>query len=246
MPDRADRDNDRWEDRWPEEGFGDRGGAARRKLLDYEGGYGGGRNRVNESADHSFGERGWSGGRGPSDDSRREDSGEQRDRYRNMPEGVRDVGRDDAHWQERFARENSDKYGQGGGQPIRQRGSGQSMGGYEHREQSVGSTRDITPHGTYGNRETERWPAANSGEYAGKGPKNYRRADDRICEDVCQRLTDHPSVDASEIEVTVSEGEVTLTGSVTSRNMKRLAEDVAAEVSGVRDVHNQIRATPRS
>lgn len=242
MPDRAERFDERLEDRWPDEGFGDRGGAARRKLLDYEGGYGGGRNRAEQTPDHGFGERGWGGGRAPSDERRSRD--DERSGHRQMPEGVRDVGPDDSRWQDRYVRENSDKYGQGGGQPIRQRGSGQSLGGYDHREQSPGMGRDVSAHGTYGTRETENWPS--EGKFVGKGPKNFRRSDERIREDVCQRLTDHPAVDASEIEVTVQDGEVTLIGSVEDRRMKRLAEDVAGEVPGVRDVHNQIRSTPRT
>ena len=36
-------------------------------------------------------------------------------------------------------------------------------------------------------------------------------------------------------------GEVTLTGSVPDRHAKRLAEDLAEDVWGVRDVQNQIR-----
>jgi hypothetical protein len=39
------------------------------------------------------------------------------------------------------------------------------------------------------------------------------------------------------------EGEVTLTGSVSSRDQKRRAEDVAERISGVKDVTNQLRVT---
>ena len=77
--------------------------------------------------------------------------------------------------------------------------------------------------------------------YTGRGPKGYQRADDRIREDVCERLTADPQVDASEIEVRVSNGEVTLTGLVDRREEKRMAEDLAEGISGVRDVHNQLR-----
>jgi osmotically-inducible protein OsmY len=77
--------------------------------------------------------------------------------------------------------------------------------------------------------------------FAGRGPKNYQRSDERIREDVCVRLTDHPEIDASEIEVRVDGGEVTLSGEVDSRPVKRIAEDVAHSVAGVRDVHNQLR-----
>ena len=81
------------------------------------------------------------------------------------------------------------------------------------------------------------------GAHRGKGPKNYRRSDERIREDVCDRLTDDDQVDASEIDVKVEDCEVTLTGSLPSRHMKRRAEDLAERVTGVRDVHNQLRVT---
>ncbi len=77
--------------------------------------------------------------------------------------------------------------------------------------------------------------------FAGRGPKGYTRTDDRIREDVCERLSLDDDIDASEIEVSVKEGEVTLRGSVITRSMKHQAEDLAEDVSGVRDVHNELR-----
>lgn len=77
--------------------------------------------------------------------------------------------------------------------------------------------------------------------YRGRGPKNYQRSDERIREDVNDRLTAHPHLDATEIEVSVSGGEVTLEGTVLSRDDRRIAEDVADSVTGVRDVHNRLR-----
>jgi hypothetical protein len=77
--------------------------------------------------------------------------------------------------------------------------------------------------------------------YQGRGPKGYQRSDDRIREEICDCMTDDPVLDASEIEVLVEHGEVTLTGSVVSRDQKRRAEDVAESISGVRDVTNQLR-----
>lgn len=79
------------------------------------------------------------------------------------------------------------------------------------------------------------------GEYRGRGPLGYTRSDERIREDVCDRLTDDPSLDASGIEVRVGSGEVTLSGTVGSRMDKRRAEDIAEEVSGVRHVQNDLR-----
>ena len=83
--------------------------------------------------------------------------------------------------------------------------------------------------------------AFTGGSYSGKGPKNWTRSDERIREEVCECLTYHPHIDASEIDVTVKDGEVTLTGSVGDRGSKRLAEDIVEDVRGVRDVHNQLR-----
>ena len=75
----------------------------------------------------------------------------------------------------------------------------------------------------------------------GRGPKGYRRSDERIMEDVNDRLGDDYYIDASDIEVTVSNSEVTLTGTVQNRNDKRRAEDIAESVSGVSNVENRLR-----
>jgi hypothetical protein len=82
----------------------------------------------------------------------------------------------------------------------------------------------------------------------GKGPKGYRRSDQRIFEDVCEALTQFPDVDARELEVRVEEGIVTLSGTVESRRMKRDAEFVAEGVLGVEDVVNLLspKGMPRA
>ncbi len=80
----------------------------------------------------------------------------------------------------------------------------------------------------------------NQGRYSGYGPRGYRRSDDRIEEDVNDRLTWHSQLDATDIKVAVQDGVVTLTGTVDSRQDKRLAENVAESVPGVWDVNNQI------
>jgi hypothetical protein len=77
--------------------------------------------------------------------------------------------------------------------------------------------------------------------FRGRGPKGYRRSDERIREDVNDRLTDHQYLDASDIDVSVKEGEVTLSGKVFDRADKRLAEDVAESVTGVKNVQNNLR-----
>jgi osmotically-inducible protein OsmY len=79
------------------------------------------------------------------------------------------------------------------------------------------------------------------GPHRGRGPLGYQRSNERIHEEVCDRLEAHGHLDASNIEVKVEKGEVTLTGTVPDRRTKRLAETVAEGVRGVADVHNQLR-----
>jgi osmotically-inducible protein OsmY len=79
--------------------------------------------------------------------------------------------------------------------------------------------------------------------HQGRGPKGYRRSDERMREDISDRLTDDPFIDASEIEVVVVSAEVTLTGSVDSRHARRRAEDLAERVSGVTHVQNNLRVS---
>ena len=75
----------------------------------------------------------------------------------------------------------------------------------------------------------------------GRGPKGYRRSDERIKEDVNDRLSDDYYIDASDVEVAVENSEVTLTGTVKSRTDKRRVEDIAESVSGVTNVENRLR-----
>jgi hypothetical protein len=109
---------------------------------------------------------------------------------------------------------------------------GEPYGGYGYRH--------YEPYGWYGTGYYgEGRP--NPGQYAGRGPRNYTRSDERITEDINDRLTDRGDLDAEDIDVKVNNGEVTLTGTVGSRYAKRAADDVAWGVSGVNEVHNQLR-----
>jgi hypothetical protein len=81
--------------------------------------------------------------------------------------------------------------------------------------------------------------------FRGRGPKNWRRSDERIREEINERLTDHDGIDASDIEVTVENAEVTLSGNVGSRWEKRLADDIAHSCNGVHDVHNRLKVADR-
>ena len=82
---------------------------------------------------------------------------------------------------------------------------------------------------------------SHEGPYTGKGPQGYQRSDERVYEDVCDRLTENGHLDASNIRVQIEKGEVTLEGTVMDRRSKRLAEEIAESARGVRDIHNRLR-----
>jgi hypothetical protein len=75
----------------------------------------------------------------------------------------------------------------------------------------------------------------------GKAPKGYTRSDERIREDVCDRLMQRWEVDASDVDIQVKDGEVILSGVVQERRAKRMIEDIAEDVLGVKDVTNHIK-----
>lgn len=77
--------------------------------------------------------------------------------------------------------------------------------------------------------------------YVGLGPPRVR-SDKRIEEDVCQALEDDEEIDASEIEVSVSSGEVVLKGKmIGDREDRHRVEDIVYGIPGVTDVINEIR-----
>lgn len=77
--------------------------------------------------------------------------------------------------------------------------------------------------------------------HRGRGPKNYIRSDERICNDVNDRLMESDDVDPSEVEVHVEHGEVILRGTAHSKQEKRRMEDIAGTVLGVEEVLNHLR-----
>lgn len=134
-------------------------------------------------------------------------------------------GRDDG---DRFARGIHRRYG---GAPDPGRDPGGAYGGpYQGGGSGSGGRGGEAPRA-----------AAGGGDHRGRGPRGYRRSDARILEEVNDRLTDDPRVDAGEIQADVKDGEVTLTGTVEGRDARRRAEDVAEAVSGVTYVMNNLR-----
>ena len=79
------------------------------------------------------------------------------------------------------------------------------------------------------------------GAHRGRGPSGYRRTDERISEEVHERLTDDPWLDASSVDVRVENGEVTLSGTVNEREAKHRAERLIEDMAGVTHVQNNLR-----
>lgn len=86
-------------------------------------------------------------------------------------------------------------------------------------------------------RESWRMP----GPHTGKGPKNYRRPDGYIREDIYERLTHFGQFDELDMNVDVQDGIVTISGTVQDRATKRLAGQIADSVYGVKDVCNMLQ-----
>jgi hypothetical protein len=76
--------------------------------------------------------------------------------------------------------------------------------------------------------------------HRGKGPKGYTRPDERIKEDISERLTDDPMIDASEVTIEAKQGVVTLSGAVDSRQLKHRIEDIVELCSGVKEIENKL------
>ena len=82
--------------------------------------------------------------------------------------------------------------------------------------------------------------------HRGKGPKAYERSDARVRELICEALTQHPRIDASDVEVNVANGEVSLSGSVVDRWTKFAIEELAERyVQGDR-IRNVVKVSRRS
>ena len=78
-------------------------------------------------------------------------------------------------------------------------------------------------------------------DFRGRGPKGYQRSDERLKEDISERLRDDPRIDASEITVDVTGGRVSLSGEVDSRRTKHQVEDLVDACRGVQEIDNRLR-----
>jgi hypothetical protein len=87
-------------------------------------------------------------------------------------------------------------------------------------------------------------PSRLRANHVGKGPRGFRRSDQRILLALCETLEDHPEIDASGIAVSCQSGEVTLSGTVPDASMRARTESCARAIPGVLGVIDTMRGEP--
>jgi len=134
--------------------------------------------------------------------------------------------------------------------------SGRTPVAYDHRSDAGAARRD--PHVDYaasrswgdvgwaGEGAASRYAEASyqlppASDQRARGPKGWQRPDDRIKEEICEHLYHHHDIDSSDVSVEVSQGVVSLSGTIPERWMKHRIEDMADACPGVKDVENRIR-----
>lgn len=73
--------------------------------------------------------------------------------------------------------------------------------------------------------------------------QGHHRRDTLIYEEVCEALLNNPQIDATDIEIQVEDGRVTLSGKVDDREMKREVELSLEHIPGIQDLFNLITLT---
>jgi hypothetical protein len=115
----------------------------------------------------------------------------------------------------------------------------------EERPRSVPGDPEERRRGVPGDQGAREWSSVEGwripGPHTGRGPRGYQRSDERIREELNERLTAHGLIDATDVECRVVNGEVSLSGFIDSRAAKRAAADLAEDIYGVRQVHNELR-----
>jgi len=135
---------------------------------------------------------------------------------------------------------------QPGHSPINERYRIPDRHGYEsepqarrHAGESDGNSR--MPGMQQGNQ-----PASGASSFRGRGPKEFQRSDERLQEIICERLTDDPRIDATDVDVKVQGRAVTVSGKVADRRQKYMIEDLVEDCHGVSEVHNELRVEGRA
>jgi hypothetical protein len=128
--------------------------------------------------------------------------------------------------------------------PVQSGAFGQGPGGY-----GGGFSQGLAGRGGYGPGSGYTRGAYEPGfrpeSQSGKGPKGYVRSDERLKEDISEKLMRHPAIDASDISVEAKNGAVILTGSIDNRQLKHYVEDLVESCAGVRDIDNRLTVRAR-
>lgn len=91
----------------------------------------------------------------------------------------------------------------------------------------------------YGNDRYPGYPDMRARRFT-TGPKGYQRSDERLKEDICERLMESHYIDSSDVSVEVRGARVVLEGTVPSRHMKHAIEDLVDACPGVQDIDNRV------
>ena len=120
-------------------------------------------------------------------------------------------------------------------------GQGTYAGGYSQGLAGRGgfTGQSFSPHSEYDY-------AMGRESHFGKGPKGYVRSDERLKEDISERLLRDHEIDASDISVEAKNGNVTLSGSVNDRRLKHYVEDVIEQCTGVKEIDNRLTVRARN
>lgn len=83
----------------------------------------------------------------------------------------------------------------------------------------------------------------NRNSFTGRGPRGWKISDDKLKERVSEVLLHSHEVDPSSLEVVVEDRVVYLKGSIKSKGMRRVAEDLVGSIPGVIDVFSELKIT---
>lgn len=78
-------------------------------------------------------------------------------------------------------------------------------------------------------------------DYTGVRPKKYQRSDMSILDQIGELITWSPDVDGSEITIAVKDGNVIVAGTVPTRMMIYIVDDLVESVGGVKEYDNHLK-----
>jgi hypothetical protein len=245
-------------DAWPSDPGGDQGGPWSPDEYGQGGSYGpaqGGYGQRGYGQGGSYGQGGYGFGPGGQRQSRYGQADYGQGNYGQGNYGQGNFGQGD------YGRAGYGRYGRGGNEQSWGSGSygsgqgGYGQGGFGAAQEDFGQGRGSGQggyggggqggYGMYGTGGSvdygSQWGAHSTSQRARRGPKGYKRSDERLKEDISERLMNSVHIDPAEVSVEVQNGKVTLEGTVPERRMKHQIEDLVDNCLGVQDIDNRVR-----